>query len=267
MKIEQVNLVYFSPTGTTRKVVTTISEGFRSTSRQEIDLTPAPNRQTPYRLTAEAVTILGTPVYSGRVPAAAAKAIRQLRGEGPAILVVVYGNRKFEDALLELRDLASAAGFVPLAAAAFVGEHSYASDHYPIALGRPDVADLALARKFGAEVQSRIDALTTLKEIPMLVVPGNVPYKQAKSFQGISPASRTETCTLCGTCAEVCPMASISVTDRVKTNADTCIICCACVKNCPSGARELSHPDIDKIAAFLSEKFRQRQEPQWYCLS
>ena len=40
----------------------------------------------------------------------------------PAVLVVVYGNRAYDDALLELSDIATGAGFVPLAAGAFVGE-------------------------------------------------------------------------------------------------------------------------------------------------
>ena len=48
--------------------------------------------------------VVGMPVYSGRIPASALPALRKFRGNGtPAVVVCVYGNRDYDDALLELR--------------------------------------------------------------------------------------------------------------------------------------------------------------------
>ena len=48
-----------------------------------------------------------------------------LKGNGArAVLLVVYGNREYEDTLLELSDVMEAAGFSPVAAVAAVAEHS-----------------------------------------------------------------------------------------------------------------------------------------------
>lgn len=62
---------------------------------------------------------------------------------------MVYGNRDYEDALLELRDTVASLGFTPLSAGAFIGEHSYSTAEMPVAAGRPDATDLQTARTFG----------------------------------------------------------------------------------------------------------------------
>jgi hypothetical protein len=65
------------------------------------------------------------PVYGGRVPEVALERLRALKGNGgPAIAVVVYGNRAYEDALLELHTELTANGYKVIAAAAFIAEHS-----------------------------------------------------------------------------------------------------------------------------------------------
>lgn len=114
----------------------------------ETDLT-LDESSSPIEMEGELCVIV-TPVYGGRVPALALQRLQRLKGNGaPAILVVVYGNRDYEDALLELRDTAISLGFVPLTAGAFIGEHSYSTPELPIAAGRPDTDDLQQAREFG----------------------------------------------------------------------------------------------------------------------
>ena len=66
------------------------------------------------------------PSYGGRVPEIAVSRLKQMKGNGArAVLLVVYGNREYEDTLLELSDVMEAAGFSPVAAVAAVAEHSY----------------------------------------------------------------------------------------------------------------------------------------------
>ena len=56
-------------------------------------------------LTSEDVAVIAVPSYSGRVPVPAVERIMQIRGNGAkAILVCVYGNRAYEDTLIELQD-------------------------------------------------------------------------------------------------------------------------------------------------------------------
>ena len=109
---------------------------------------------------------MAVPVYAGRVAPLALERLRRFRGNSsPAILLVVYGNRDYEDALVELRDVVMDLGFVPLAAGAFVGEHSYSRREMPIAEGRPDDADLAAACQFGEKALSKLVSAHDLQSV------------------------------------------------------------------------------------------------------
>ena len=83
--------------------------------------------------------------------------LREIRGEGtPAVVLAVYGNRSFGTAVAELASFVAGRGFVPVAAGAFVGEHSYSTPATPIAQGRPDARDLIAATAFGAQVREKL---------------------------------------------------------------------------------------------------------------
>lgn len=73
--------------------------------RMETDLT-LDEQTSPIEMNGE-LCVIAVPVYGGRVAATALQRLQRLKGNGsPAILVVVYGNRDYEDALLELRNTA-----------------------------------------------------------------------------------------------------------------------------------------------------------------
>jgi flavodoxin len=178
MSYDTVKLVYFSPTGTTKKILQAIARGMPVARIDHLDLTP-PQAETQLldEITDE-LTILGAPVYAGRLPIEAVRRLRRLKaGEAPAIVVVVYGNRAYEDALLELKDLAGEQGSRPLAAGAFIGEHSYSTSGRPIAHGRPDEADLNQAGEFGKRAFQKLTNVREPERMPALEVPGNFPYK------------------------------------------------------------------------------------------
>ena len=81
------------------------------------------------------------------------------------MLVVVYGNRAYEKALIELDAFASAQGFKVIAGATFVGEHSYSTEQNPIAPGRPDANDLQYAEEFGAKIRTKINAAVDMEHL------------------------------------------------------------------------------------------------------
>ncbi|MFH2129867.1 MAG: 4Fe-4S binding protein [bacterium] len=265
MELSTQKLVYFSPTQTTRKVLDAIAEGTGIPRTDQLDLTRPDAGKNGTTVFNHELAIIGAPVYAGRIALDAVNRLQQVRGsQTPAILVVVYGNREFEDALVELRDIATSAGFVPLAAAAFVGEHSFATPAMPIAIHRPDPQDLAVARDFGRTIRAKLDRLPTPGPASPLEVPGNIPYKERTVRTGISPITREEPCTLCGTCADVCPTAAISVGEIVETDKERCILCCACIKNCPSEARFMADPGMLKVADWLYTNFSARKEPRLF---
>ena len=72
------------------------------------------------------IVIVGVPVYAGRVPNVLLKYLNTMSGNGAlAIAVVLYGNRNYDDALLELKDILEANGFKVIAGGAFIGEHAF----------------------------------------------------------------------------------------------------------------------------------------------
>jgi ferredoxin len=264
MTIYIAQLIYFSPTRTTQQILTGIAQGIDMGDVVHLDLTPPGVQGRTFEVGKETIALIGAPVYAGRLPRVAVDRLYRVQGNGtPAVLVVVYGNRAFEDALLELKDIAEARDFVPIAGAAFIGEHSYSSEAMPIAPGRPDAADIAKAVAFGQQIREKL-AQMSHDNLPPLHIPGNYPYKERKPSTETSPTpiAIADLCTLCGDCATVCPTGAITVSDTVITKAAACIQCCACTRACPTSARVTEDPRILRTAAWLYENHSARKEPE-----
>ncbi len=274
MNEQSISCVCFSPTGSTRRIAETIAQGLHSSRTKVIDVTrPAQRTGADTSFNGKCV-ILATPVYYGRVPEEAAAFLTSLKGEKAcAILVVVYGNRAYEDALKELYDIAMERNFIPIAGAAFIAEHSYSTAVRPIAQGRPDENDLMKARSFGAEVLRKLRAFATGKEIPQLSVPGNTPYiepmnlnmlREARQHLQFTPETDSRLCNGCGQCAEVCPTEAISYEDTRIIDRWKCLICFACINYCQTEAKQMKDPHFNSAIEELYKACRERKEPEWY---
>lgn len=245
-----MNYIYFSPTGSTKKVMNIIGSIWNE-NVHEIDLShPIENHHIEDEL-----TIIGVPSYAGRVPKIASSRLKQITAHhAPVILLVTYGNRAYEDTLLELKDCAIASGFQPIGAIGAVCEHSIMHE---FAKGRPSVQDIEELQSFAKQVkqnQAFIDSSTRLE------VNGNFPYR---AYGGLPLHPKTnKDCTMCGLCLSMCPVQAITMSDKIHTDTHACITCMRCIQQCPQHARSL--PSL-LVKAASKKLYKQCCEPKKNC--
>ncbi len=197
---QTITVICFSPTHTSRAIAGAVADGMARTRCgagatascpsivRTLDLT-LDRSDEPIILTSGETVVLGAPVYAGRVAPEAVRRLKRIQVAAgasiPAIVTVTYGNRDYEDALVELYDLALSLGLTPFAAGAFIGEHSYSTPAMPIAEGRPDSMDLADASIFGGECARKLESPGAFAPFH---IKGNRPYKEP-SRPASSPAA------------------------------------------------------------------------------
>jgi len=259
MKVKKVNLVYFSPNGTVYKTLKSISEEIGCETK-EYDLTPFNARWEKYSFSEDDLVILGMPVYSGRLPNIAAEFFRGIQGNRtPAVFVVLYGNRDYEDALLELKNNAEQKGFVGIAAGAFIGEHSIDPQ---IGAGRPDSEDIKKAAAFGKQIKEKLENSNNLSTIQELKVKGNYPYAKMRDIP-IAP-STNDNCDNCSVCIKSCPTLAINSANVKETDNFRCILCFKCIRDCPKGARYIDHDAFNEKVKLLKLIAALRREPELF---
>ena len=135
-----VHTLFFSPTGGTRKAASLFAHSF-SSHVEEHSL-----EQPVTGFSSDDFVVVALPVFTGRLPAYAREKLKAINGGGAkTVAMTVYGNRDFEDALLELQDLLIEQNFRPVAAIAAVAQHSMMSS---LAAHRPDEQDGAQLAEF-----------------------------------------------------------------------------------------------------------------------
>ena len=273
----KVRGMYFSGTKTTRKVVERIADELYTALKESgcseieradsIDFTPPEARSLKYAFDEADVVVFGTPVIAGRVPNVLLEFLDTLQGGGAkALPVVLYGNRDFDDALIELRDILRNKGFKPFAAGAFIGEHSFSK---VLAAGRPDAKDLEVADELARAAADKL--LHGEADGDPVAVDGQTPlrpYYKPRDRQGnhinilkVKPKLDASLCDGCGICARECPMGSIRA-EAPGIVSGICIKCCACEKLCPKGAIYFDDPGYLYHKEELELGFADRKEPK-----
>ncbi len=261
MKIDFVSGIHFSPTGNTAKVVNAIGRKIAGDYYKEIEMAVPGNRGSARNFSSNELVIVGVPVYRGRVPEVMAEEIKRWKGDNtPAVILVTYGNRVVEDALLELKDLLTDQGFVPFGAGMFSGQHSF---NKQIAYNRPDKKDLLYAEKFADEIVERLAELD-LNRIG-LVVAGERPYKQVPPMSQMPFLPVTDMrCIYCMICANYCPMEAISFSNPKAIDAEKCIRCTKCIKVCPVQSKRMTPDTFETLVKRISTPNVMGRKEPWF---
>ncbi|NLY08898.1 MAG: 4Fe-4S binding protein [Tissierellia bacterium] len=250
MVMNRICTMFFSPTGHTRKTVMGLAKKLSVLLKiddvEHRDFTLPAERVRVPKYGEGDLLILGVPVIAGRVPNVLLPFLRELQGSGAlGVPVVVYGNRNFDDALVELQDLMEDAGITTISGGAFVGEHSFS---YSLGKNRPDESDMDILDKWAESLADRIR-----NGEPFLTVelPGVRPYRpyyvprdrdgNSVDIRKVKPKT-SDACINCKLCVKACPMGAIDY-HNVRNYHNICIKCNACVKKCPVDAKYFDDAD------------------------
>lgn len=250
--------IVFSPTGGTKKVVDLVANIWETKEQiKEIDLTNPKEDFALYEFEKEDICYVAVPSFYGRVPTTASERLSKLKGHGAqAVLLGVYGNREFEDTLVELEDVLQKAGFCCRAAVAAVAEHSVA---HRFGAGRPDAEDQKELTAFGEHIYQKLTAEKPENgKEEKLVLPGNRPYKAYGSMPAVPVGG--EDCTECGLCAKVCPVQAIDPKNPCQTDVEKCILCMKCTAVCPVKSRSLPKEFLAGLEQKLEKVCSERKE-------
>lgn len=248
--------IYFSPTGGTKKTINIISERWGE-SFSELDLTEPNHDFSKETFKENDICLIAVPSFGGRVPSTAAERLAKLKGNGAkAVLICVYGNREYEDTLLEMKDILTNSGFLAVSAIASIAEHSIMHCY---AAGRPNTEDITLLNSFTDKIKA---SFTESSNIEPVKVPGNHPYRE---FGGVplKPTANRK-CNQCGLCAKKCPVQAIDIKNVKTCDAEKCISCMQCISVCPAHARKINPFLVFVLSKKMKKVFSEYKTPELF---
>ena len=277
MKMKGIAAVYFSPTGSTKRAVMEIADVIAHRAGlpvRAVDFTLPGARQEVRKFEAGDLVIFGTPVYAGRIPNKILPAVQTLfEGNGAlAVPVVTFGNRSFDNALIELRIELEQHGFHTIAGAAFVAEHVFSKK---LAAGRPDENDLQVIRRFAEDIAVKIEGIKEGDQDGMAEIPAPVAVKGIESVPSYyrplqkdgTPANFLKAKPKTADSATISkdPVPGYvpwvrSVRRTAGLSPEICIKCQACVKSCPEGAKYFDDPVMLSHTRMLEQHYARRAE-------
>lgn len=281
--ISRICTVTFSPCGNVSDVAQFLAQKLStrlSLPVETYDFTLPRQRTRDFIFQATDLVLVGTPVYAGRVPNKIMPYIQDhFQGNGGiAIPLVAFGNRSYDNALIELCNLLEHNAFHTIAAAAVSTSHSFSDQ---IGHERPDFSDFELLRTFAAQICSKLSGPVdrfssdrcTAFLFPPVDVPGENPPttyytplevdgKPAKFLKAV-PKTHPDRCQQCGLCATKCPMGSIDEKDPAIITG-ICIKCQACVRSCPTHAKYFDDPAFLSHVEMLKQNYTKPAKSEFF---
>jgi ferredoxin len=258
MDYKNVSAVYYSATDTSKKGALAIAKALSGTVK-EYNLTAQDFAGLKTAFGEGDLVVFGAPVYGGRVAATAIARIKTVKANGAlAVATVTYGNRNYDDALLELTETLKENGFNVIAAAALVGQHTYGE----VQIGRPNADDLAEDAAFAAKVKEKIASACCNGCLAAPAVSGNHPYKDGGKGGKFQPET-SDACVNCGTCAKECPTGAIDKNDVKLIDAAKCNSCARCIMVCPQHAKAFKSEAYAATYEKCTKNFAVRRENEY----
>lgn len=241
--------IVFSPTGGTAKVANMLTKKWESV--EQIDLTKVDTDFSKYKFAPEDNVLVAMPSFGGLAPEVAINRFKKVSGNGAKCTIVcVYGNRAYEDTLVQMEDAAKECGFKVIAAVAAVAEHSIIHKY---AMNRPDAVDEKQLEDFAGQISNKEEIVAS--------IPGNRPYKKSGSA-GLVPKV-TGDCIKCGMCAQNCPVDSIDK-KNFKADSNICISCMRCISVCPHHARKVNGVMVGIAGLAIKKACSERKENELF---
>lgn len=268
MAVTTLTQIFFSPTGTTKHILSAIGQGINADEIIGYDLTPSEKRDN-FQLALDredGLVLLGVPVYEEHVPDLIWDALNRIKANGqPIILIAVYGNIGFGMTLKELETWAKRVGFNVIAAGAFIGEHSFSHKGLPLAEGRPDIEDMRTAREFGAVIATKLENDLQLHSdisghLPLMSY--ILPKNSSKFFAHYPEADMTK-CIRCNRCLNICPSGAIDP-GTLKIDHTKCLHCFACVRVCAPSARKIKLKLKPMVKTVLKAQTKKHKIPELF---
>jgi ferredoxin len=272
--IKEVRGIYFSPSGGTKAIVSSVAESIskemdemclNDIKLEFMDVIKHPIDENII-FDQESIIVFGVPVFAGRVPLPCKDIIQRIQGNNAlAVALVSYGNNTYGDALYELNGLLENQGFKVVSAGAFISGHSIFNK---VAVGRPDKEDLNTMVKYGRLCANKLKrfATTDIEDLRAKLAPlkikGSMPTKEPMKMP-IRPTVG-KGCLHCGVCALSCPTGAISMEDTSKVDTSKCVSCTTCIRVCPNNARGFHGPIVAASSLAFEKLCGKRKDPEWF---
>lgn len=276
MIVNKIYGVFFSPVNNTRTMVKKVAGDLAKKLElpvEFIDFTTPADRGQGWKFGKEDLVVFGTPTFAGRIPNKILPYVQTLfeGDETLAVAMVTFGNRNFENSLIEVKNELVNHNFSPFAGAAIACQHSFTEK---LATERPDGEDIRQIEAFVEEIAELLKHTQKKEELwTPVAVPGDDPLTgyyvplgvdgQPVQFLKAKPKTIEEDCDHCGACAAHCPVEAIDFNDETKVPG-TCIKCQACVKVCHTGAKYFDDEKFLSHVKMLEENYTRRAKPQFF---
>lgn len=271
MKLKNIVAIYFSPTGNTfnilKYITNNISEALDIPARF-ISITLPIEREKTYSFRDDELVIFGSPVYAGRIPNKILPYIQDnFRGKNtPAMSVVTFGNRSYDNALAELCGVLNSNSFISFSATAIATTHVFSNK---IGTDRPDKLDNNEIDNFISNICNYVRQKEVITEIKVKGQWPGAPYYKPLGLD-LNPVNflkakpiTNDNCDNCGKCISVCPMGSIDKQNPALITG-TCIKCQACIKTCHLNAKYFDDINFISHVKMLENNYTKRTKSEFF---